>query len=52
MIKPTKSLATQNVHSEDSDQTGRMSFCWFCCTAAHIEITCCEKEMTTLVVLV
>ena len=40
------SLATHWVHSEDSDQTGRMpkliwvftgrtSFCWFCCATAH-----------------
>ena len=29
------SLATHWAHSEDSDQTGRMPFCWFCHEAAH-----------------
>ena len=24
------------VDREDSDQTGRMSFCWFCHAAAHM----------------
>ena len=43
------SLATHWVHSEDSDQTGRMprliwvfaerTFCWFCHVAAHLNIS-------------
>ena len=45
-MKKVGSLATHKVHSEDSDQTGKMhrliwvftvhtSFCWFCHAAAH-----------------
>ena len=38
-LRKLGSLATHWVHSEDSDQTGRIlgaqSFCWFCHGAAH-----------------
>ena len=33
-----ESLATHWAHSEDSDQTGRMPFCWFCHETAQISL--------------
>ena len=37
------SLATHWAHSKDSDQTGRMPFCWFCHDATHFCLVCSRK---------
>ena len=40
-----RSLATNTVHSEDSDQTaGRTIFCWFCHALAHLVTNLCIQS--------